>query len=136
MFSVSCFERPTCLANIVIGTVITFKFVNTCGCVFFMCVFVCEVPFEGVICGVCYVVFQFLILLAIFYVDLLCFSKSIFSAIFIIQLYSVLYSAKLRGTLTNLYARLLIIAYLWVTGCLHDKKYVKKKEREQHLPGY
>ena len=34
------------LANVVIGTVITFKFVNTCGCVFFMygvvCGFVCE----------------------------------------------------------------------------------------------
>ena len=35
-----------------IGTVVTFKFVNTCGCVFFVygvvCGFVCEVPFEGV----------------------------------------------------------------------------------------
>ena len=63
MFSISCFEGSTCLANVVIGTVITFKFVNTCGCVFFMygvvCGFVCEVSFEGVVCGVCYVVFQF-----------------------------------------------------------------------------
>ena len=30
MFSISCFERSTCLANVVIGTVVTFKFVNTC----------------------------------------------------------------------------------------------------------
>ena len=36
MFSISCFEGSTCLTNIVIGTVVTFKFVNTCGCVFFM----------------------------------------------------------------------------------------------------
>ena len=60
MFSISCFEGSTCLANVVIGTVVTFKFVNTCGCVFFMygvvCGFVCEVSFEGV----CYVVFQFI----------------------------------------------------------------------------
>ena len=45
------------------GTVITFKFVNTCGCVFFMfgvvCDFVSEVSFEGVVCGICYVVIQF-----------------------------------------------------------------------------
>ena len=63
MFSISCFEGSTCLANVVIGTFITFKFVNTCGCVFFMsgvvCGFVSEVSFEGVVCGVCYVVFQF-----------------------------------------------------------------------------
>ena len=63
MFSISCFEGSTSLTNIVIGTVITFKFVNTCGCVFFMfgvvCGFVCEVSFEGVVCGVCYDVFQF-----------------------------------------------------------------------------
>ena len=63
MFSISCFEGSTCLTSIVSGTVITFKFANTCGCVFFMfgvvrgCV--CEVSFEGVVCGVCYVVFQF-----------------------------------------------------------------------------
>ena len=70
MFSISCFEGSTCLANVVIGIVVTFKFVNTCGCVFFMygvvCGFVCEVSFEGIVCGVCYVIFQFLILLAIF----------------------------------------------------------------------
>ena len=64
MFSISCFEGSTCLANVVIGTVVTFKLVNTCGCVFFMygvvCGLVCEVSFEGVVCGVCYVVFQFL----------------------------------------------------------------------------
>ena len=70
MFSISCFEGSTCLANVVIGTVITFKFVNTCGCVFFTfgvaCGFVCEVSFQGVVCGVCCVVFSFLILLAIF----------------------------------------------------------------------
>ena len=63
MFSISCFEGSTCLANVVIGTVITFRFVNTCGCVFFMYGvvrgFVCEVSFEGVVCGVCYVLFQF-----------------------------------------------------------------------------
>ena len=59
MFSISCFEGSTCLANVVIGTVVTFKFVNTCGCVFFVYGVVCEVPFEGVVCGVCYVVFQF-----------------------------------------------------------------------------
>ena len=63
MFSISRFEGSTCLANVVIGTVVTFKFVNTCGCVFFVygfvCDFVCEVHFEGVVCGVCYVVFQF-----------------------------------------------------------------------------
>ena len=56
-------------------TVITFKFVYTCGCVFFMfvvvCGFVCEVSFEGVVCIVYYVVFQFLKVFAIFYVDLL-----------------------------------------------------------------
>ena len=61
MFSISCFERSTCLNSIVFGTVITFKFVNTCRCVFFMfgvvCGFVCEVSFEGVVCGVCYAVF-------------------------------------------------------------------------------
>ena len=61
MFSISCFEGSTCLANVVIGTVIIFKFVNTCGCVFFMfgvvCDFVYEVSFEDVVCGVCYVVF-------------------------------------------------------------------------------
>ena len=49
MFSISCFEGSTCLTNIVFGTVITFKFVNTCGYVFFMfgvvCCFVCEVSF-------------------------------------------------------------------------------------------
>ena len=60
MFSIWCFEGSTCLTNIVFGTVITFKFVYTCGCVFFMygvvCGFVCEVSFEGVVCGVCYVV--------------------------------------------------------------------------------
>ena len=63
MFSISCFEGSTCLINIVFGTVITFKFVNTCGCVFFIfgvvCGFVCEVSFEGVVCCICYVVFQF-----------------------------------------------------------------------------
>ena len=63
MSSISCFEGSTCRANVVIGTVVTFKFVNTCGCVFFIygvvCDFVCEVSFEGVVCGVCYVVFQF-----------------------------------------------------------------------------
>ena len=52
------------LKDLVIGTDVAFKFVNTCGCVFFMygvvCGFVCEVSFEGVVCGVCYVVFQFL----------------------------------------------------------------------------
>ena len=42
MFSISCFEGSTCLANTVIGTVITFKFVNTCGCVFFMFGVVCD----------------------------------------------------------------------------------------------
>ena len=61
-----------CLTNIMFGTVTTFKFVNACGCVFFMfsvvCGFVCKVSFEGVVCGVCYVVFQ---LLVIFCVDLL-----------------------------------------------------------------
>jgi len=31
-----------------------------------VCGFVCEVSFEGVVFGVCYVVFQFLILLAFF----------------------------------------------------------------------
>ena len=36
MFSISCFEGSTCLTNIVFGTVITFKSVYTCGCVFFM----------------------------------------------------------------------------------------------------
>ena len=63
MFSISCFERSTCLTNIVFGTVITFKFVYTCGCVFLMFGvvhdFVCEVYFEDVLCGVCNVVFQF-----------------------------------------------------------------------------
>ena len=51
------------MTNVVIETVIIFKFANTCGCVFFMfgvvCGFVCEVSFEGVVCSVCYVVFQF-----------------------------------------------------------------------------
>ena len=60
MFSISCFEGSTCLANVVIGTVVTFKFVNTCGCVFFVysvvCGFVCEVPFEGVMVVVMIVV--------------------------------------------------------------------------------
>ena len=46
MFSISYFEGSTCLANVVIGTVVTFKFVNTCGCVFvvygFVCGFVCD----------------------------------------------------------------------------------------------
>ena len=41
MFSLSCFEGSTCLANVVIGTVVTFKFVNTCGCVCFVYGFVC-----------------------------------------------------------------------------------------------
>ena len=45
------------------GTIITFKFVYTCGCVFFMfgvvCGFVCEVSLECVVCGVCYFVLQF-----------------------------------------------------------------------------
>ena len=75
MFSKSCIKGSTCLTNIVIGTVITFKSVNTCGCEFFMfgvvCGFVCEVSFEGVVCGICYVVFQFFNSLAIFCVDLL-----------------------------------------------------------------
>ena len=75
MFSILCFERSTCLTNIVFGIVITFKFVYTCGCVFFIFgvvgSFVCEVSFEDVVCSVCYVVFQFLKLLAIFCVDLL-----------------------------------------------------------------
>ena len=57
------------------GTIITFKFVNTFGCVLFMfgvvCGSVCEVSFEGVVCSVCYVVFKILKLLAIFCVDLL-----------------------------------------------------------------
>ena len=52
MVSISCFEGSAWLANVVIGTVVTFNFVNTCGCVFFMygvvCGFVCEVSFEGV----------------------------------------------------------------------------------------
>ena len=51
------------MTNIVFGTAITFKFVYTCGSVFFIfgvvSGFVCEVSFEGVVCGVCYVVFQF-----------------------------------------------------------------------------
>jgi hypothetical protein len=63
MFSISCFEGSTCLTSIEFGTIITFKFVYTCGCVFFMfgvvCGFVCEVSFEGVVCGVCYFVLQF-----------------------------------------------------------------------------
>ena len=76
MFSILCFEGSTCLTNIVIGTVVTFKFVNTYGCVFFMygvvCGFVCEVSFEGVVCGVCYVVFQFFDSFSYFFcVDLL-----------------------------------------------------------------
>ena len=54
MFGISCFEGSTCLTNIVIGTVVTFKFVNTCGCVFFMfsvvCGFVCG---SGASCDVC-----------------------------------------------------------------------------------
>ena len=33
MFSISCFEGSTCLANVVIVTAVTFKFVNTCRCV-------------------------------------------------------------------------------------------------------
>ena len=33
--------------------------------------FVCEMSFEGVVCGVCYVIFLFLKLLSIFCVDLL-----------------------------------------------------------------
>ena len=53
MFSVSCFERSTCLTNIVFGVVITFKFANTCGCAFFMfgvvCGFVCEVSLKCVV---------------------------------------------------------------------------------------
>ena len=75
MFSISCFEGSTCLANVVIGTVVTFKFVNTCEYVFFLygvvCGFVCEVSFEGVVCGVCYAVFQFFYSFSYFCVDLL-----------------------------------------------------------------
>ena len=75
MFRISCFEGSACLTYIVFGTVITLKFVYTCGCVFFVFGvvrgFVCEVSFECVVCGVCYVVFQFFKLLAIFCVDLL-----------------------------------------------------------------
>jgi hypothetical protein len=36
MFSVSCFERSTCLTDIKFGAVISFIYVNTCGCVFFL----------------------------------------------------------------------------------------------------
>ena len=64
MLSILCFERSICLIDREFGIVITFKFVYTCGCVFFMfgvvCSFICEMSLEGVICGVCYVVFQLL----------------------------------------------------------------------------
>ena len=52
MFSISCLEGSNCLANVVIGTVVTLKFINTCGCVFFMygvvCGFACEVSFDHI----------------------------------------------------------------------------------------
>ena len=79
MFSISCFERSTCLTDIEFGTVLTFKFVYTCGCVFILCFFlfevvcdfVCEVSLKFVY-SVTYVVYDFLKkLLAIFCVDLL-----------------------------------------------------------------
>ena len=47
MFSISGFESSTCLTNIEFRTVITFRFVYICGCVFILldvgCSFVCEV---------------------------------------------------------------------------------------------
>jgi hypothetical protein len=64
MFSISCFERSTCWTNIEFGAVVTFKFVYTCGCVFFMfgvvCGFIYEVSLESIVCSVCYVIFQFI----------------------------------------------------------------------------
>ena len=72
MLSISCFEGSTCLANVVIGTVVTFKFVNTSGCVFFkygfVCGFVCEVRcLLRVLFGVYAILYSsFLIVLAIF----------------------------------------------------------------------
>jgi hypothetical protein len=63
MFNISCFERSAFLTNIKFGAVITFKFVYIYECVFFMfgvlCGFVWEVSLEFVVCGVCYIVFQF-----------------------------------------------------------------------------
>ena len=63
MFSVSRFEKFTCLTNIEFGTVIKFKFLYTYVRVFFMfgvmCSFVCEMSMECVVYNECYVVFQF-----------------------------------------------------------------------------
>jgi hypothetical protein len=58
MFCILCFERFTCLTNIEIVIVITFKFVCICECVFVLfgdvCSFVCEVSLEYVIYSVHY----------------------------------------------------------------------------------
>ena len=57
MFSILCFEGSAFFTNILFVTVITFSFVYTCGCTFFMFGvvrgFVYGVSFEGVVCGVC-----------------------------------------------------------------------------------
>ena len=51
MFSITCFQKSTCLTNIKFRTVVTFKFVYTCGCVFYIfgvvCGFVCGESLEG-----------------------------------------------------------------------------------------
>ena len=73
MFSTPCFEGSICLTDVEFGTVVTFKVLHTCGCVFLVssvaCDFVCEMSLECAICSVLYS--SFIKRLAIFYVDLL-----------------------------------------------------------------
>jgi len=59
MFSISCFEASTCLTNIVFGTIITFKFVYTCGCVF-SCLVLCVVLFVRCLLRVLFLVYAML----------------------------------------------------------------------------
>jgi hypothetical protein len=75
MFSISFFERPTCLANIEFSTTIISEFIYTYGCVFFMFAlqysFVYKVSLDCVCFTVYYVVFQLFKTFSNFSVDLL-----------------------------------------------------------------
>ena len=53
------FEVSTCLANVVIGTVVTFKFLNTCG-LCFSCMVLCVVLFVRCLLRVLFVVYAML----------------------------------------------------------------------------